>query len=218
MNFKLISLLLFSLSASVFFSACAGAESKVAEEVVIDNGANSPNREVIITSADIKDDRPEISMTTEGGNLGKKVLTDQSFIETIIDGFGNRIETRYFPEQSRLRMLILRTSSDGKHEVTVYGKGGDTKIVAELKANALTASSEEIARIANLSSTPTYTTNQRNFMKGGRSDTQTPLQPLPSSAFQSPLPQDVQPVGNTPSENSDDGETDPNRQTNPDED
>jgi hypothetical protein len=216
MNHKYVIFLLLTVSAATFFSGCKSVESKSAEEVVFDNSKVS-SEEVFITNADVKDENQQVKTTKTSGQLGKRLLADKSSIETILDGFGNKIETRHFSGHPRLRLLIVRTSVDGKREVTVYGNGGGTKMVAGLEDSALTASGDEIANAAQLYATPSYGAS-KNFMKGSNVQTQTPLQPLPSSAFQTPpsqVPQPVAPIQPEPSVNR---ETPAAQQNVPDED
>lgn len=185
MNFKPVIFLLFFVLAASLLSACATAEKDVSEEVVIEDSSKTPGGEIYITNADYQEDKPQITAQPASRSV-KRVLPDKSEIETFVDGFGNKTETRYFPEHSRLRCIILRTSVDGKYEVTVYGRGGDTKIVPELAENALSASGDEIAGIAKLNFAPGYG-GGKNYMKRRNTESQSALTPLPSSSFQQPV-------------------------------
>ncbi|HVE59130.1 MAG TPA: hypothetical protein VNB22_20065 [Pyrinomonadaceae bacterium] len=186
MNFRLNIFLLLAVFSSALFSACTSVESKTSEEVVIDSSSSKPSSdEVVITDSDLKGKTDsQISTDQESKALAKRILPDNSEVETLIDGFGNKVETRYFPEHPRLRLIILRTSADGKQEATVYGYGTDTKIVEDLGDKAMTASGDEIANTAGLNTTRGYS-NPPNFMKKGKADSS--LKPLPSSAFQKPV-------------------------------
>ena len=205
MNFKIIITLLLAVSVPTIFSACTNVESK-SEEVVIDSKSKASTEEVYITNSDIKGLSQPVSISQKGGQLDKRLLSDKSEIETLVDGFGNRIETRYFQGHPRLRLVIVRTSVKGVQEVTVYGNAGATKIVNGLGDRALTASGDEIANSAQLYATASYG-GAKNFMKRPKTETQQqPLQPLPSSAFQKPLQpvnqpaETVQPTTNASSE------------------
>lgn len=197
MKLKSAISLLFIASLSTFFSACSSAESKDSNEVVIDKSSTRSSDEVYITNADIKRDsadRQVSTITLPGGSNTKSILADNSKVETLIDAFGNKTETRYFSGHPRLRMLILRTSVKGVKEVTVYGNGGDTKLVNSLADRAMSASGEEIANAAGLNATASYRP-AKNYMKRSQSQSsQSPLQPLPSSSFQQPVSQPVQNV------------------------
>jgi hypothetical protein len=206
MNFKLIITLLLVVSASTFFSACTSVESKSSEEVVIDRSSKGATEEVYITNSDTKGLSQPVTALPKGAQLGKRILSDKSEIETMIDGFGNKMETRFFVGHPRIRLLIVRTNVKGVQEVTVYGNAGITKIVGGLGDRALTASGDEIANAAQLYATSSYG-GAKNFMKRPKTETQQPpLQPLPSSAFQKPLQpvnqpaETVQPTTNASSE------------------
>jgi len=193
MNLKLVITLLVGVSASTFFSACTSVESRKPEEVVINSKSSDSSDEVFITNSDVKSvSQPVLTVQKNGTLLPKKTLADQSQVETVIDGFGNTVETRFFEGHPRLRMLIVRTSAKGNKEVTVFGNGGMTKIVTGLGDLALTASAEEIANAAQLTATPSFG-RAKNFLKN-KNETQPPLQPLPSSSFQQPLPPVSQPA------------------------
>ena len=197
MKLKSAISLLFIASLTTFFSACSSAESKVNDEVVIDKSSTRPTEEVYITNADVKKNTSEsqqLSTMLPGGSAVNSTLSDSSKVETLTDAFGNKAETRYFEGHPRVRMIILRTSVRGVREVTVYGKGGNTTLVNNLGDRALSASADEIADAAGITST-TSSGPARNYLKRQSSQSSQPLQPLPSFSFQKP----VTPV-NQPSE------------------
>lgn len=181
MNSKLFILLLLAMSLSVLFSACTSVESSPSKEVVIDDGGKTSGKEIFINDTDFQKEKPQISTSKESIEEGKRILGDKSEVETLIDGFGNKTETRYFKNNPRLRFIILRTSADGTKVVTVYGYGGDTQMLNDLGDTALTASGDEIADSAKLNATRSYAITP-NFMKGSKTETPA-LQPLPSSQF-----------------------------------
>ena len=215
MNFKFIITLLLAVSVPTIFSACTNVESK-SEEVVIDSKSKASTEEVYITNSDIKGLSQPVSISQKGGQLDKRLLSDKSEIETLVDGFGNRIETRYFQGHPRLRLVIVRTSVKGVQEVTVYGNAGATKIVNGLGDRALTASGDEIANSAQLYATASYG-GAKNFMKRQKIETQ-PLQPLPSSAFQNPVQPVNQPAETVQPPTSDSSETPTTQPIKPEED
>ena len=196
MKLKSAISLLFIACLALFFSACTSAESKEQKEVVIDKSSTGSTKtdEVYITNADVKkvsEENEQVSTTMSGGSVNKNTLSDSSQVDTLTDAFGNKTQTRYFTGNPRIRMLVMRTSVKGVQEVTVYGNGGDTKLVNGLADRALSASGDEIADAAGLVAAPSSGA-AKNYMK--RQPTQSsqmqqqPLQPLPSSAFQQPAP------------------------------
>lgn len=185
MKLKPAIFLLLIVFTTAFFSACTSVESKNSEEVVIENKTPNSRDEIIITNADIKDENLPASTTQASTELAKRLLSDKSEIVTLIDGFGNKTETRYFPGNTRIRYVSLRTSVDGVREVTVYGANGTAKIVPEIGDEAMTLPGEQLANTAQLN-TSQPSPVIRNYLKRRNAETKTPLQPLPSSAFQQP--------------------------------
>jgi hypothetical protein len=199
MNLKHLFIILSVVLSSSLLSSCTSVSSQNNPEVVINDKTNSSSSpastadEVYISDSDLKKENKPINTTQETEQLPKRLLADKSEIQTVVDGFGNKTETRYFIDNPRLRIVVLKTSVEGSREVMVYGSAGDTKIVPELADTALTASGEEIANAAKLgqNSAPSGPL----FVKKNRTSSQ-PLQPLPSSSFPRPVPQTVQPVEN----------------------
>ena len=218
MKLKHAIFLLLVVFTTAFFSGCTSVESKSSEEeVVFGDVTKKSNDEIIITNADIKDENAQITTTQATSELPKRVLSDKSEIVTLIDGYGNKTETRYFPGNTLIRYVTVRTSVDGVAEVTVYAANGSAKIVPGLGANTLNASSESIAGAAQITSTGSSPV-LRNYMKIRKVEAQTPLQPLPSSAFQQqPTAQSTQPVEPAQPQSSAESESPAQPQNNPEE-
>lgn len=215
MNPKLIIILLLSAFASGAMSGCTSVEGQNQEEVVIGSSENKKGGdEVVITNSDLKKKEEVVTTAQEAVRLAKRLLGDGSEVETLVDGFGNKTESRYFPGHPRLRLVVLRTSADGKQEVTAYGYGSEAKILYDLSDRALTASGDEIANAAKLFST-TSTSSSFNYLKKRKTEPQPALQPLPGSQFQVPLTPVVQPVQpvETESENKTENAEKPQAQT-----
>jgi hypothetical protein len=100
------------------------------------------------------------------------------------DSLGNKTETRHFKGHSRLRSVIITTSVDGRKQIFIYGFGTDVKTLSgETVNNLMTDSGDEIANAAGIYQTRSNKSST-NFMKPAKS-----LQPLPSSVFPKPIPQ-----------------------------
>jgi hypothetical protein len=183
MNSKVIFLILAVVSAS-FLAGCSRTEAASGgEEVVFDEGYKTKNNEIIIDDSAFGDKPVQITAESQKRDEGIRTLSDKSVIETLVDGFGNRTETRAFPGHVRLRMVIVRTSIDNKQTVTVYGYGSDTKNVDEIANIALTGSADEIADKAKLTVTRSFKNRTaETYMKRAAPENQQ-LQPLPSSQF-----------------------------------
>ena len=90
-------------------------------------------------------------------------------------------------------------------------------MVNSLGDRALTASGDEIANAAQLYATRSFG-SASNFMKKRKTETQSPLQPLPSSAFQKPLSPVNQPVETVQPQTNAGNETPVTQQNKPEED
>lgn len=176
---KLLVLLLAFVSVTAL-SGCSGSQAapQQPEEVVLDKDYNSKTGEIVIDDSAFNDKSVQVSTDSLSKDEGARTLTDKSRIETLVDGFGNKSETRYFPGHPRIKFVLVRTGIDKTRTVTVYGYG-DARNVDELGNIALTASADELADKAKLYNTRGLKNSKpENFMK--REETP---QPLPSSQF-----------------------------------
>lgn len=196
----LISLLLLSFAA--FFSACtkAGAESSDQKEISFDDGYK--NGELILDDSALQKKSVPITTAKESSQEPRRLLSDKSVVETLIDGFGNKTETRTFNGHPRLRFIIVKTAMDGTKTITVYGYDPDTKTLDNFEGDPINVSGDEIANAAKLYKTKTLADTPPNFLKKKN------LQPLPSSSFpvrpqpiQKPQPETT--VDEEPQENPD---------------
>ncbi|CAN5399124.1 hypothetical protein BH10ACI1_BH10ACI1_07680 [soil metagenome] len=150
--FKFIFCILL-LTSAVFFSACGGIKSTELPEVVINDNKPNTLNEVVITDEDI------INSTRNSNGNGLQAtqtnsLADNSEIVTMFDGYGNKTEKRYFNNNSRLELVMVRTAVDGRKQIIVYGFG--TEIITmpdDFAGIALNASADEIANAAKLKNT-----------------------------------------------------------------
>lgn len=188
MNSKILISLLLLVSAA-FFSACtrAGAESADQKEISFNDGYK--DGELYLDDSALKEDSAQIITAQKSSQEPKKLLPDNSEVETLIDGFGNRTEIRTFKNHPRLRFIIVKTAVDGTKTVTVYGYDPDTKTLDNFNGDPLNTSGDEIANSAKLYATKTLTDIPPNFLKKKN------FKPLPSSDF--PV-RPIQPVQTQP--------------------
>lgn len=142
-NLILLFLILTILCVS---SGCSkNAESGSMEEVVFNDAPkNGSTNEIIITDQDLNNRQAAADQNQKPLNFTKKA-PDGSRIDTAIDKFGNKNETRCF-NNSRIKCLRLSTYPDGRREAQVFGHNGQTKNIPEAMLDrALTASPDEIA-------------------------------------------------------------------------
>ncbi len=161
-------------------------ESVNAEEVIFDDGYNTPaENEVIID--DINFEGQERIVSATGGNSQEtiKIASDNSKISTTFDVYGNKTEIRTFNYNPRLSFIVLQTSADEKKQVFVYGQNGDVKSLSEgMLDKVLTASADEIANSAGILQ------QQRQMSISVQN------KPLPDSTSLRPLPRYNFPVQN----------------------
>lgn len=140
----LISFLL--LFSAVAFSGCTRVNSSELREVSFDDNNSKTSNEVVITDADIN----------RGFLNGDKseqiqILADNSQVLTMFDGYGNKIEKRYFKGHGRLELVMIRTAIDGSKQIFVYGFGTDIVTMPnDFAEKALNASADEIVETAKL--------------------------------------------------------------------
>ncbi len=181
------------------FSCSSASDNKVdsanAEEVIIDDRhrADSSN-EIFIEDNDFEIGGGVAVATNAGGQNPAQIAPDGSRITTMYDGYGNKVETRYFDYHPRLKQILVRTFADGKKQAYVYGQNGEVKGLPDNLSNKfLTSSADEIANAVGISNTITQTST---FVQNAKPLNATPLQPMPSYKF----PVQNQPVQQTASE------------------
>jgi len=143
-NINLILLFLILSSLGVL-SGCSKAEPAASEEVVFNDASkNGTNNEIIITNQDLENQKGVADQNQKPINYSKNA-PDGTKIDTAIDKFGNKNETRCF-NNARIKCLRVSTYPDGRREAQVFGQNGQTKnIPEEMLDKALTASPDEIA-------------------------------------------------------------------------
>jgi hypothetical protein len=182
-----ISLLLLTLLVTISACTRAGAESAEQKEISLDDG--KMGSQVYLDDSMLQDKSGQIITTKATSKEPNRLLPDNSEVETLIDGFGNKTETRTFKNHPRLRFIIVRTAVDGTKTITVYGYDSDTKTLDNFAGDPINASGDEIANAAKLYQTKTQSDIPPNFLKKRN------IQPLPSSEF--PV-RPVQPVQTQP--------------------
>ena len=121
-----------------------------------------------------------------------KVLDDNSKLDIMYDGFGNKTEARCFVNHPRLTCVVLSSAVSGQRKVLVYGQNGDIKELPEILLDKVTtASGDEIANSAGI-----YAARQQ---KTHSKDAQTTLAPtFPATLNQTEAGQSS--IRNLPSE------------------
>lgn len=181
-KFCLLTVIFAFLLTSCSEATTGESESVNMDEVVFDGGNKKADGEIVFNdnfSGD-KNENASVSMPTSQGVT--KVAADQSRINTMYDGFGNKTETRCFNNHPRLQCVMLRTTSDGKRQVFVYGQNGDVKDLPEdMLDKTTTASGDELADAAGL-----FEVRQKRTQPAialSKPQNSQSLQPMPSYKF-----------------------------------
>jgi hypothetical protein len=91
--------------------------------------------------------RKPLQTTTKSYREQTRMENDNSVVETMYDAFGNKTESRVFHNDSLLKMIVLRTSTDGEKQALVYGQNGEVKTAPPTLLNkVLTTVAGEIAK------------------------------------------------------------------------
>lgn len=190
-----IHLLLLCVFSFFLLSACSGAPAGNAETVEMTevdfDGGSSPDGEVVLKDADFEQAQsPASTFGEQNTETSVQSLGDGTKVEIVYDGYGNKIETRYFNNHPTVKMLVLSTSASGaRREALVYGQKGERKkLPEEISEQAMSMPGSEIARAAGI--TGTYRDTPQG-VPGSVSPVQ-PNQPYPPF----PMPVTAQPNEN----------------------
>lgn len=80
-----------------------------------------------------------------------KILSDNSKVHTMYDGYGNKTEARCFNNHPRITCIVLSSTTNGQRRVLVYGQNGDIMDLPEnMLDQMMTATADEIANSAGI--------------------------------------------------------------------
>ena len=180
MNIKFYILIILLLTAS-----CSSVKTETAQkpEVMIEDGyKTSENGDLLIEDKDIKPVQEAIVTTKENSQQNNIVAYDGSKISVMLDGYGNKSETRYFDNHPRLQMILLRTAANGEKQVFVYGQNGEVKdLPPSMLDKALTLTADDLAKASGITeSRKPQTISQTSFGISVQGATAS-LQPLPNN-------------------------------------
>ncbi len=153
------------------------------DEIVITDADfyKAEGKEIIITDEDFADYKEIIKTTKESRQETVRNLADKSQVVIGYDGYGNKIITRNFDNDPRLKKIILRIAADGSTRVTVFAQNGEIKGLPEnMLDKILSSSANELANSSQI-----YETREDRDTRieetARRKKEQ--LKPLPSSEF-----------------------------------
>lgn len=147
-----LSILLCLCLAAICSTACQKSGSQVeAEEISFNDAADNKNKNVVVFEDDLEKGE---KLTNTFGEKKPDTFTkgnDDSEISTMYDGYGNKIEKRFFAANAKINNVVVQTTATGEVEVKVYGQSGETvKLAPEMAEQVLTAKGDQIADFAHI--------------------------------------------------------------------
>ena len=172
MNSRLFLLLL--IIPLTCFTACERKEKAVLDLHVEEKVIEVKHSEVKL------DDNEEANSVAaqQSSQTAPRKMSDNSEITTMLDGFGNKLERRYFTGHPRLKSVLIRTAADGRREIIVYGQNGErSSVESELVNRLMSASAEEIANAAKIYGTRVLVRKRSTAVENEQIKPETPALP-----------------------------------------
>lgn len=178
----LITIISIFIAASCSDGGKSGTANK--KEIFIkDDYRTTKNGELLIDDRDFQHAQKPIATSRVGSQDTPKPIADNSQISTMIDGFGNKTETRIFVNHPLLQRIVVRTFAGGRKKVFVYGNNGDVNgLPTNIINKAMTASANELANSAGISN-KRDSQNEPFFLTILQAKSEETLLPLPSYQF-----------------------------------
>lgn len=194
MNIKYF--LLFIAFVSISCSSAKDGAGEKAEIVIEDGYITSAKDELMIEDKDLKHIQDAVVTNKESSAVGNFIASDGTKVSISVDGYGNKSETRYFDDDAKIQMVLVKTSRDGKKQVYIYGQNGEVKdLPANMIDKAMTLTPSQIASAAGFYEGRRETDATPAFSASSTQTTVASLQPLPvytAPAENSPVPQQQQ--------------------------
>lgn len=158
------------------------------KELVLNEGySKTADGKVLINNDDMSDSQEIIALVVESSQGVVQMSGDSSQVSTMLDGYGNKTETREFLNHPLVHRLVIRTSVNGEKRVFVYGRNGDIKELPQrMFETVLTSPGKEIATSVGIFEGRKV--KEPILLTGSPNDYDV-LTPLPSNQFLTPAPQ-----------------------------
>jgi hypothetical protein len=181
MNIKYFLLMIAFVSVSCS-SAKDGAKDGQKSEVVIEDGyKTTENNEVLIEDNDLKQIQQAVVTSRPSTEQNNVVAYDGSKISVMLDGYGNKSETRYFENDARLQMVLVRTSVNGQKQIFIYGQNGEVKdLPPSMIDKALSMPAGELANAAGIVEGRRERTIAQSFSSAVTSSAVSSIQTVPA--------------------------------------
>ena len=153
------------------------------EVFINDNYRTTKEGDILIDDRDFEHSQTPIFTSRAGFQETPKSSTDNSQISVMIDGFGNKTETRLFSNHPLLQRIVVRTFVNGQKKVFVYGNNGDVKhLPPNMMDKVMTASANTLAKSAGIFN-GRDSESEPYFLATLRSQTAKTPVPLPGDKF-----------------------------------
>ncbi|MDQ3801999.1 MAG: hypothetical protein M3384_21450 [Acidobacteriota bacterium] len=182
MNFRQNLLLFVVVCAICFAASCARKE-----KAVVDLSVEEKVVEVKQDEIKLEETGKAVVTAQQSWQAPPQKMGDNSEVTVMHDGFGNKLEKRYFKGHSRLDYVLVRTAANGRREVIIYGQSGERKSIGgELADRVMTASADEIANTAKIYGTRLDLKNQVIMPETVQTKPQQTSVPMPVTLPQQP--------------------------------
>lgn len=185
-----LSLLICTISLVAGFISCDNVKSESERKESLRNGSQ---RGITETVELYDQPAPPVRTTAKAYKETTKIESDNSLVETMYDGHGNKTESRYFNNNPVLKMVVLRTKANGETEAVIYGQNGDIKIAPpELAEKIMKSSAKDIAKAVEIKEGTIY-----NEIPAMLAATKPTPEPTPFTLFQNPATENIAPIVKT---------------------
>jgi len=152
--------------------------AKVEDTAAINQLNNNSGNKTGINEESLADKEQNLSATGKSSQEPTKILSDNSKLNVMYDGIGNKTESRCFETHPRMVCVVLKSGVNGQRQAVVYGHNGDVRYLPEDKLEtAMTASGDEIANLAGLTKSKHQTSQLAYTQPAPVSNIPTPLRP-----------------------------------------
>jgi hypothetical protein len=193
-KFLAFSAVVVILGAASYVFVSNNLVSQKGQIVITDKDVALPGNRTVTETDQISTSAPEdaaLSVTSSTSPGTSRTLGDLSTVTSLVDGYGNRTETRVFKGHQRLMMVMVRTGSGGVQQVYVYGKNGGVKTLSDLTGDsALSMTADQLANKAEMFETALDKERQKPKLARHRENK---LEPLSSSEIEMNKSDDRQP-------------------------
>lgn len=107
--------------------------------------------EIVFDDIDYEDYKVVHQTSGESSEEISKIVEDDSVINTMYDGFGNKTETRSFNSNTLVKKVVMRTLANGERQIFVYAQNGEViNLTSDKSDKVLTVPGNEIASLAKI--------------------------------------------------------------------